>query len=118
MGEVLQVRVMAQTYKPESVERRWPTLSKLAWPAPSPAWPHKGVMELPEALFEQISLGEWPKDRQEILRGPVSGLLGIRGKLSSALADWKPQEADALSYQLEEALDELEKRAAEALLSE
>ncbi len=117
MGEVLQVRVMAQTYKPESVERRWPVLSKLAWPAPSPAWPHKGVMELPEALFEQLSLGEWPKERQEALRGHISRLLGIRGKLSTALADWKPQEADTLSYQLEDALDELEKLAGELVPS-
>ncbi len=114
MGELLQIRVMAQTYKPESVERRWPALSKLAWPMPSPAWPHKGVMELPEALFEQLSLGEWPKDRQEALRGHISKALDIRSKLNAALADRKPQEADRLSYELEDALDGLEKMVAEA----
>jgi len=114
MGELLQIRVMAQTYKPESVERRWPVLHKLAWPRPSPAWPHQGVMELPEALSEQLSLGEWPKDRQEALRGPISQILAIRSRLDSALGDRKPREADALSYELEDALDELEKKAASA----
>lgn len=114
MGEVLQIRVVAQTYKPESVERRWPALFSLAWPSPSPAWPHKGVMELPEALFEQLSLGEWPKDRQEVLRGPISKVLDIRGRLEAALAERKPQEADRLSYELEDSLDELEKKTAEA----
>lgn len=114
MGEVLQIRVMAQTYKPETLERRWPTLSKLAWPAPSPAWPHKGVMELPEALFEQLSLGEWPKERQEALRGHISKVQSIRGKIEDALAERNPREADRLSYEIEDALDELEKRAVEA----
>lgn len=113
MGKLLQIRVMAQTVRDDDVEQAYPTLAKLAWSEPRPTGVPRGVLELPEALFEHLSMGDWPEDLQSALRPGVSETMGLRGKLNSALADWQPQEADTLSYQLEDALETLERKAKE-----
>ena len=113
MGRLLQIRVSAETFKPEEVEAAYPTLAKLAWTEPRPQGVTRGMLELPEALFENLSLGDWPEATEEALRAGISKAQGIRRKLEAALADWQPKDADRLSYELEDTLAELEKIAAD-----
>jgi len=114
MGRLLQIRVLAQSPRPEDVESNWPTLAQLAWPLPRAPEAVHGVMELPGDLFEHLSHGDWPEERKEALRAGISKAMALKAKLEAALADWKPRDADALSYQLEDTLDELEKAAVAA----
>lgn len=113
MGRLLQVRVSASTFKPADVERAWPALAALAWPQPRAPEAAHGVLELPSDLFEALSHGDWPESRKEALRAGIAKAQQLKGKIEAALADWKARDADTLSYQLEDALDELERAAAE-----
>jgi hypothetical protein len=115
MGRVLQIRVAAQTFRPEDVEETWPTLTNLAWPEPRPADnANRGVLDLADDLLEQLTHGDWPDERKESLRAGIAKAMDIRRRLETALSDWDPKAADRMSYDLEDVLDSLEKKAADA----
>jgi len=114
MGKVLQIRVMASTYDPRDVERRWPGLCALAWPeADMPRGQMRsdgtvGVMELVGILGDEVRFGRVEPAARKALEPLLEGVEAVKSRLESALADWKPAEANALSDRLEEALDGLE----------
>ena len=118
MGRLLQIRVMAQTFRPADVERAWPRLCRLAWPeaypdkgAPGgPPQSERGVLELTQALADRVSFGGLPKALVRQIEADVRAAYGIMEDLTSALADWKPGPANAASDRLEDALGELEKK--------
>lgn len=112
MGKLLQIRVLAQSARADEVERAYPALCKLAWPQPRVAGAAHGVMELPSDLLEQLHHGDWSAEAKEALRGGVTRAAMLKAKLEASLADWKPRDADSMSYELEDTLDELEKAAA------
>lgn len=117
MGRLLQIRVMAQTFRPADVEAAWPRLCRLAWPeaypergapgGPPPA--ERGVLELVQALSDQASFGGMSKDLSKALTPAIMGVFALKERVEDALADWKPAEANRASDDLEKALDELER---------
>lgn len=116
MGNVLQIRVSAGTYEPDDVHRHWPRLSKLAWS--KLAWGErafaaskaKGVRELTATLNDLWKFGnEWRATNRDAVGQALPGLLKLDSQLEAALADRRPDVADALSYQIEDALDALER---------
>ncbi len=119
MGRLLQIRVMAQTFRPEDVQKAWPRLCRLAWPqdhpdqgaSGGPAKGERGVLELVQTLTDQVSFGDLPKDLARALEPSVRRVYEIMESLEAALADWKPAEANMASDRLEAALDDLEKEA-------
>lgn len=114
MGRVLQIRVSAQTYDPRAVEKRWPGLCALAWPeADMPRGTMRedgtvGVLELVAVLGDEVRYGKVDPAVKKALEPLLGEVEGVKARLESALADWKPAEANALSDKLEEALDRLE----------
>ena len=112
MGRVLQIRVSASTYRPEDVKKNWPRLFNLAWPEADVHEPvGVGVLELIDRLSNESRLGDWPKERKQRLEPGVSRLVYLKQQLEAALGDWKPQQANSLSNDLEGLLDELEETA-------
>lgn len=117
MGRLLQIRVMAQTFRPADVERAWPKLCRLAWPeafpdkgAPGgPPLAERGVLELTQALADRVSFGGLDKALVRQIEPRVQAAYGLMEDLHAALADWKPGAANAASDRLEDALSELEK---------
>jgi len=116
MGKILQIRVSARTHDPDDVYRYWPRLSGLAWselpfaPGRSAQAGPRGVRELVAALHDLWKFGnEWsPADREAVGRVlPV--LRDLDSRLEAAMADRRPDEADALSYKIEDGLDALER---------
>ena len=60
------------------------------------------------ALDEGLTFMKWSKARQEALGPGIREAARLKQNLENALADWQPREANALSDQLEDALDRLE----------
>lgn len=131
MGRVLSVRLSASTYNEEDVFRSWPGLCALAWPGkgvvdggvwkPNPevfappvdAVPQRhGVNELVHALSDEFLFADWRDDIREKMREGMENLRRAAENLESALADWKPREANAATDAIEDALDNLEKKLA------
>lgn len=115
MGKYLQIIVTSKTWKPEAVENAWPRLDFLAWgdvQASGPQ-PQKGVLELVAALDDALLFGEHGKDKD--LKAALEPKLAVakdrKKKLENALADWLPKEANQLSNEVEDLLDELERLA-------
>lgn len=109
MGRVLQIRVMAQTISPSDVGWSWRRLCKLAFGnVPSDESKNAGVLELITALEDKFRFGDWPKELKEKLQPGLEKVLTIKRDLENALADWNPGKANALSNELEDALDSLE----------
>ncbi len=57
---------------------------------------------------EGLTFMKWSKARQEALGPGIREAARLKQNLENALADWQPREANALSDQLEDALDRLE----------
>lgn len=114
MGRVLQIRVSASTYRPEDVKKNWPRLFDLAWPEADVHEPVRvGVLELVDRLSNESRLGDWSRELKQDLEQGVSRLVYLKTQLESALGDWKPQEANQLSNDLEGLLDQVERTVAE-----
>ena len=83
MGNLLQIRVSAWTYREEDVVRAWPALTALAWPRPQYPDEKRGVLELVTALENGLSFEDWPQAVAEGLREGI----GIRSRSCLGLAD-------------------------------
>lgn len=112
MGKILQIRVVATTYRAEEVKDAWPRLSALAWPHPprvaGPPPEARGVMELAGVLHDRARFVH--KDGElapELMQG-LADAAQKRRDIEAALADWAPERANTLSQELESLLDELE----------
>lgn len=115
MGKYLQIIVTSKTWKPEELEDAWPRLHHLAWgevPANGPQ-PAKGVLELVAALDDALLFGQHSKDKdlKAALEPKLAQAKDRKRKLENALADWLPKEANQLSNDVEDLLDELESLA-------
>ncbi|WP_297828712.1 hypothetical protein [uncultured Desulfovibrio sp.] len=107
MGEALQIRVSAVTWNEDLLEKLWPQLTELAFSVPI-KHEKRGVLEMVRALDEGLTFMKWSKARQEALGPGIREAARLKQNLENALADWQPREANALSDQLEDALDRLE----------
>ncbi|MBQ7456295.1 MAG: hypothetical protein IJS54_01585 [Desulfovibrio sp.] len=108
MGEALQIRVSAVTWNEDLLEKLWPHLTELAATVPSHSEKH-GVLELVQTLSDGLRFMDWDPKYKERLRPGIEKAQALRLALEDALACWKPKEANALSEQLETALDDLER---------
>ncbi|BBD08098.1 hypothetical protein [Desulfovibrio ferrophilus] len=117
MARLLQIRVMAQTYSPEDVEQALPRLSALAWPhraeVAGPAMEKRGVLELVTTLYDRLRFVIDDAGVKQDLGPGLEEAAALKTGLETALADWKPSEAESLAQRLEEKLRELEKLAPE-----
>jgi hypothetical protein len=115
MGDLLQIRVSASTFRPEDVESRYPKLVELAAEyADADAEANGlGVLELVNALQNTLHMGDVGPDLRDALKENVAAAFYLKTQLEAALADRKPQEADSFSYSIEETLDKLEKSVAD-----
>jgi len=112
MGQVLQIRLIAQTYRVEDVEARWPGLFALAFGPTSPLpYDQRGVLPLAENIRQVIEFATLGKALSEKLAPGLAPVAAAQERLDAALADWKPGEANKASTDLEDALDALEKLA-------
>jgi len=112
MGKILQIRVMAYTYDEGDVLKAWPKLSAIAFPEHYPASPvstRKGVFELIDSLVDQIRFDMVDTSAKQALSAGTDDLKELKTRIEQALADWNPQQANKLSDDLEQMLDELEK---------
>jgi hypothetical protein len=115
---VLQIRVTAQTWDEREVLRAWPNLCALAWPEPrvgadAPGPPH-GVLDLVRTLDDERRFGDWKEDVARELGPRIDAAVALAGDLEKALADWQPSQANRLSEELEQALDDMNGLAPEA----
>ena len=112
MGKLLQIRVMAQTFRPEDQEKAWPQLLMLAWPEflrnGYLKGADKGVLETVGALADRIRFEDWPKALKELLTPGIDRAMALKDKLERALGDWDPKAANRLSDELEDVLKEME----------
>ena len=107
MGKVLQIRVGVVTWNEDLLEELWPKLAELAFSVPI-RHEKRGVLEMVRALDEGLTFMKWPKARQEALGPGIRKAARLKQNLEKALADWRPREANVLSDQLEDVLDQLE----------
>ncbi len=112
MGKFLQIRVTAQTYDEVAAEERYGKLYALAWPAAAtPPVEPRGLLELTAALDDRVRLGDLPGPERKALLPGVERAMALKNALEAALGDRDPKAADKFSYELEDALAELEKLA-------
>ena len=137
MGDILSIRVMAQTMDEEEVAKTWPGLCTLVWPdwtgrlrlktwnfdkimgpVSGPSAVEKslgqrkhGVVELAQGLADLLGFGELPAPVREALKGPAAVVDKTNRDLAKALSDWDVQRANSLTNELENALEQAEKAA-------
>lgn len=107
MGKALQIRVSAVTWNEDLLEELWPQLTELAFSVPI-QHEKRGVLEMVRALDEGLTFMKWSKNRQDVMGPGIREAARLKKELEAALADWQPREANALSDQLEDVLDQLE----------
>jgi len=112
MGNVLQIRVMAQTYDESEVEKKWPYLVKTAWDEPQATGRPHGVVELVEDLRDKLELGMLSDEKAEAMSVSIRKAYELKQRLETALGNWKASEANTISYDLEEELSVAERIAA------
>lgn len=119
MGRVLQIRVIAQTVSTSEVGWSWQKLCMLAFDKqPGDADKHMGIFELIDALTDKFLFGGLDERLKAKLRPGLDKVIAIRKQIDEALADWNPSRANALSNELEDALDALEDLAPNAKLKQ
>jgi hypothetical protein len=107
MGKALQIRVSAVTWNEDLLERLWPRLTELAFSVPIKHERH-GVLEMVRALDDGLKFLPWSAARRAALGPGIRKAATLKRELEAALADWQPQQANRLSDELEDVLDELE----------
>ncbi|GFK95698.1 hypothetical protein NNJEOMEG_03566 [Fundidesulfovibrio magnetotacticus] len=112
MGKLLQVRVSAATTDPGKVDDAWPILSHLAYPPGHDYAPaRRGVLELVDTLRARLAAGEVSPNVAERVAPGLAKAESLVERFNEALAAWKPEAAQRLSEEIEEALDDLEDQA-------
>ena len=108
MGEALQIRVTAETWNEDLLEKLWPRLTELAFSVPIKHEKH-GVLEMVRALHDGLQFLPWSEARRKAMGPGIEEAARLKQALENALADWQPREANILSDKLEDVLDTLEK---------
>lgn len=114
MGRHLQVRVVAQTYRPEDILKDWPRLAHLAWEGELalPNGVMRGVLDLVQDLFDKLRF-DAPSEARKALSPGVEKAMAAKRALEEALSSWDAAEANRLSQDIEQLLDDLEMLAPE-----
>jgi len=113
MGELIQIRVTARIHDQEEAMKKWSGLAKLAFP-PERNRKFEGqdlLAELVDALYDKKRLGMLPENLPEQFIKDIAVAQSLKEKMNSFLADRNPQEADKISYQLEDVLNRMEETA-------
>ena len=117
MGKILQIRVIATTYRAEEVKEAWPRLCALAWPHPprvaGPPLEARGVMELAGVLHDRARFVYKDGELDPKLMQGLADAADMKRDMEAALADWAPERANTLSQELESLFGELERLAPE-----
>ncbi len=108
MGRLLQIRVSAWTFSEDDVKKAYPSLWRLIWEDCADAVRKKGVMELALGIFDAVRAGLVDDKVVEALKDKVEEVDRVRLAIEKALNARDPQEADKLSYELEDRLEALE----------
>lgn len=129
MGRILQVRVLAYTYRAEDVVKAWPKLATLAFgldyvkdaekgKLALEETTKKGVLDMIRTLSDGLTFDAWTvephKDMKEkiaVLEPGVKHLVELTSGLENFLSDWRAAEANQATVKIEDALDTLEKEA-------
>ncbi|MFO7728839.1 MAG: hypothetical protein R6X11_10990 [Desulfonatronovibrio sp.] len=112
MGELIQIRVTARIHDWEKAIKRWSALAGLAF-GPQLDRDFTGqdfLSDLTDALYDKERLGQLPQDSASLIAKDIKAAHSLARKLYSLLADRNPQEADRVSYQLEDLLDQMEEK--------
>lgn len=114
MGRTVQIRVIAQTPRPEDILDRWPRLVQLAWDGEQTLADgrKRGVLELARDLHDKLRFAV-SEDVREALEPHAAKAVDLVRDLEDALGDWDATRANTLSEELESALDEAEPLAPE-----
>ncbi len=104
MGEILQIRVIAQTFTPEKARKRWEKLFTLAEKQDK----IEHLLPLVERLQDIFRFEKIQTTNQQTLPKKLEAVINAKDNLAEYLANRNPTQADKASYALEEALDELE----------
>lgn len=102
----------AVTWNEDLVEDYWPRLVSLAATVPVKS-EGRGVLELVRRLDEGLRFMKWSETRQHAMGPGIREAARIKADLEAALADWDARKANALSDDLEDSLDALERAYAE-----
>ncbi len=110
MGELIQIRVSAKIHDQEKALKKWAGLAELAF-GPHLHLSFEGrdlLSELVDALHDKERLGQLPQNMADKLSADIAKAYSLKKKMQAFLADRNPQEADKISYQLEDILDNME----------
>lgn len=110
MGELIQIRVTAGIHDEDKALKRWSALARLAFgPQMDRDFTDKDLLsDLTDALYDKERLGQLPQDSASLISKDIKDAHSLANKLYSLLADRSPGEADKISYQLEDLLDQME----------
>lgn len=110
MGELIQIRVTARIHDQEKALKKWSGLAELAFgPHLDRSFAERDLLsDLVDALHDKERLGQLPEKMADKLSADIAKAYSLKKKMHSFLADRNPQEADKISYQLEDVLDKME----------
>ncbi|WP_291321722.1 hypothetical protein [Desulfonatronospira sp.] len=110
MGEIIQIRVMAQTHDPEEAKKRWGDLAAAAFDMDNlQVKAGKDFhIKLVDALVDRKKLGLLPPKLQAAIEKDLHQALELRNRLVKSLGDWDPRAADKSAYELEDILDRMQ----------
>ncbi|MFN2268745.1 MAG: hypothetical protein ABR542_07920 [Desulfonatronovibrio sp.] len=113
MGELIQIRVTAKVHDQNKALKRWSTLSKIAFGQDfDQNFENRDLLsELVDALYDKDRLGQLPKNITDTFSKDIQVIHDYKKKLHAFLAERNPQEADKISYKLEDLLDKMEETA-------
>ena len=104
MGEILQIRVTAQTFTPEKARKRWNKLFTLAEKQDN----LKHILSLVERLQDIFRFEKIQTESKRTFQKGLEAVINAKENLTEYLANRNPHETDKASYALEDALDNLE----------
>lgn len=112
MGELIQIRVTAKIHDHDKALKKWAGLAGLAFgPEKNKRFEgHDLLARIIDALHDKERLGLLPEDISGKISKDIAQAYSSKKKMDSFLADRNPQEADRVSYELEEILDRMEEK--------
>jgi len=113
MGEIIQIRVMAQTFDPEAAKNRWTDLAEAAFDMDSlQIKAEKDFhIKLVDALVDRSKLGQLSPKLKAAIEHDLQTAGELRNRLQKSLGDWDPRAADRATYELEDVLDRMQQNA-------
>lgn len=121
MGNILFIRVSAETYDAKDVPKSWPALYTLIWGTEDdsplskkilpPLAPEvkRGVLQLLDAFVDHARHAKMDEERRKDLLEHAERLYSLRQELDEALGGRDVRKATGLTNAIEDALDKAEK---------